>query len=112
MNHNWAIVLAGGDGTRLKSLTDDGAGNPVPKQFCSLDGVKPLAEATIARAVGIIDRARITTIVSAPHARHWDTALRGVAPENIIVQPCNRGTAVGLLLPALEIYARDREHAY
>jgi mannose-1-phosphate guanylyltransferase len=73
-----------------------------------LDGVQSLAEATIARARAIVDPARITTIVSAPHAPHWD-ALSGIALENIIVQPCNRGTAVGLLLPALAIHARDRD---
>lgn len=30
----------GGDGTRLQSLTQDRAGNPVPKQFCSFNGVR------------------------------------------------------------------------
>jgi mannose-1-phosphate guanylyltransferase len=109
VSHIWAIVLAGGDGTRLKSLTDDGAGNFIPKQFCSLDGVQSLAEAAIARAVGIVDPACITAIVSAPHAPHWNAALRGIAPENVIVQPGNRGTAAGLLLPALEIHTRDRD---
>src|SRR5262245_3901959 len=36
--HDWAIVLAAGEGTRLRSLTTMADGVPVPKQFCSLDG--------------------------------------------------------------------------
>ena len=32
----WAIVLAGGSGTRLSCLTADADGEAVPKQFCSL----------------------------------------------------------------------------
>ena len=35
--HTWALVLAGGEGTRLRALTTDSSGISVPKQFCSLD---------------------------------------------------------------------------
>jgi hypothetical protein len=33
----WALVLAGGDGTRLRGLTRGMAGDDRPKQFCSTD---------------------------------------------------------------------------
>jgi mannose-1-phosphate guanylyltransferase len=33
--------------------------------------------------------------------------LRDLYAENIVVQPCNRGTAIGVLLPTLHIAARD-----
>ena len=36
--HDWAIVLAGGAGTRLASLTGAPGRQPVPKQYCSLHG--------------------------------------------------------------------------
>src|SRR5271167_2742896 len=42
----WAIVLAGGDGVRLRSLTIDSRGRPVPKQYCSLFG-GPTANSTV-----------------------------------------------------------------
>ena len=32
----WALILAGGDGTRLRALTRRIAGDPRPKQFCPL----------------------------------------------------------------------------
>jgi len=33
---NWVILLAAGEGNRLRRLTMDGSGTRVPKQFCSL----------------------------------------------------------------------------
>jgi mannose-1-phosphate guanylyltransferase len=67
----WAIVLAAGAGTRLRSLTDDGAGNAVPKQFCSVSGGESLLAQTLARARSIVDSERIMMIVSAAHAQYW-----------------------------------------
>jgi hypothetical protein len=32
----WALILAGGDGTRLRALTRQITGDPRPKQFCPL----------------------------------------------------------------------------
>ena len=103
----WAIVLAGGEGTRLRSLTDDGAGNAVPKQFCSVSGGESLLAQTLARARSIVDCVRIVTIVSAAHAQYWRSSVQELPPGNIIVQPANRGTAIGILLPVLAILQRD-----
>src|SRR2546423_19338 len=38
----WALVLAGGDGTRLQALTRLIAGAPIPKQYCRIVGDPPL----------------------------------------------------------------------
>lgn len=107
--HTWAIVLAAGSGTRLSSLTRDDSGNTVPKQFCSLDGGPSLLEQALARARSVAARDRITVIVSPAHVSHWKLALSDLADGNIIVQPQDRGTAVGILLPILCILARDPE---
>jgi hypothetical protein len=42
--NEWAVILAGGDGTRLKSLTRKIAGDERPKQFCSVLGQKPFSK--------------------------------------------------------------------
>jgi mannose-1-phosphate guanylyltransferase len=47
--HHWAVVLAGGDGTRLQSLTLKIAGDSRPKQFCSIFGGESLLTQTRAR---------------------------------------------------------------
>ena len=43
-NHRWAVVLAGGDGARLRSLTRMLAGDERPKQFCTVIGNETLLQ--------------------------------------------------------------------
>jgi mannose-1-phosphate guanylyltransferase len=104
--HRWALLLAAGDGTRLADLTRGDDGVAVPKQFCSITGGPSLLELTRDRARRVVPESRIVTVVSAWHARWWN-ALLGPGSGNVIVQPENRGTAVGLLVPLLAILARD-----
>lgn len=102
----WAIILAGGDGTRLHCLTTDSSGDPVPKQFCYLNG-RSLLGRTLRRAQAVVTPERIVPVVAANHARHWRSSFATLPATNIVVQPANRGTAIGILLPALRIARRD-----
>ena len=103
----WALVLAAGEGRRLQRLTTTRSGLAIPKQFCSLDRGPSLMQEALERAAGITERQRICTIVACQHRQWWSGQLQAVAPENIIVQPRNRGTANGVLLPLLIILERD-----
>ena len=103
----WALILAAGDGNRLRGLTTDVNGVSTPKQFCSLRGGPSLIRQALSRAERICPASRIVTVVAADHVRWWRRELAGHPDGNIIVQPCNRGTAAGLLLPLLEILDRD-----
>jgi len=105
--HVWSVVLAGGDGTRLRALTTAPCGTPVPKQFCSLQGGRTLLEDAVARASGLIDEDRICAIVAQQHRKWWSQSLSYMRSENIIVQPRNKGTAIGVLYSLLHILARD-----
>lgn len=102
----WALVLAAGEGSRLRSLTTTN-GVAVPKQFCSLQGGPSLLQEALHRAEAVAPRSRICTIVAEQHRRWWQGPLWSLPAQNIIVQPENRGTAAGLLLPLLHIEARD-----
>jgi len=104
----WAVVLAGGDGGRLRALTTTASGVAVPKQFCSLRGGASLLEEALQRAAAVAPTERISTVVAAQHADWWCRPLAGLAPENVFVQPQNRGTALGILLAVLNIYERDK----
>ena len=106
MNNTWALVLAAGEGSRLRALTTH-RGVAVPKQFCSLVGGPSLIEEAILRAGAIVPRQRVCTIVAEQHRAWWEASLRFMPRRNVIVQPQNRGTAVGLLLPLLHIAERD-----
>lgn len=104
--NTWALVLAAGEGSRLRPLTTRN-GIAVPKQFCSLQGGPSLLQEALHRAEAIVPRARICTIVAEQHRRWWEGPLWSLPPQNVIVQPENRGTAFGLLLPMLHIAQRD-----
>jgi len=103
----WSLVLAGGAGKRLQSLTTDAHGVSIPKQYWSLDGDKSLLGLALSRARRVAPRSRIATVVAAEHRRWWSSEVTGLFPTNVVVQPRNRGTAAGVLLPLLVILAYD-----
>jgi mannose-1-phosphate guanylyltransferase len=105
--HVWSVVLAGGEGTRLRALTTAPCGTPVPKQYCSFQGGRTLLEDAIERASGVVDEARICAIVAQQHRQWWTQSLQHMRTENIIVQPRNKGTAIGVLYSLLSVIARD-----
>lgn len=105
--NRWTLILAAGSGTRLSSLTADGSGGAVPKQFCSLNGGASLLEETFDRADAFSTERRTLVVVAAEHRAHWHQALNRVPRENVLVQPANRGTANGILLGLTAILARD-----
>jgi mannose-1-phosphate guanylyltransferase len=105
--HDWAVILAAGDGTRLAGLTRDMNGVVIPKQFCSLDGGFSLLAGALARAARVVPHARICAVVAAKHSPYWIRDLADIPRSHIIVQPENRGTAHGVLLAALCIQRLD-----
>lgn len=105
----WALVLAGGEGRRLRSLTVTAGGTLVPKQFCSLAGGRTLLEDALVRAESLVLRKRICSVVAQQHRQWWQDLLAGLPASNVITQPRNRGTGIGILYPLLQIASRDPE---
>jgi mannose-1-phosphate guanylyltransferase len=103
----WTVVLAAGDGSRLSQLTTTEKGETIPKQFCSLASRECLLELALQRAMGISCLDQICTIVAAKHRRWWREPLTALRPGNIVVQPQNRGTAVGTALSLLRVEKHD-----
>lgn len=108
-DHRWILILAAGEGSRLRSLTLGADGVPVPKQFCSLLGGRSLLGETIERARRVAPPERIVVVVAAEHRRWWQPQLTALPPHNVVIQPRNRGTAPGILLPLLAVLERDPE---
>jgi mannose-1-phosphate guanylyltransferase len=108
--HVWSLVLAGGDGNRLRALTTRPCGTSVPKQYCSLHGGQSLLEDAIARAGRLVAPDRICTIVAQQHREWWTESralLEALESGNLIVQPRNLGTGIGILYSLLHILAKD-----
>jgi mannose-1-phosphate guanylyltransferase len=106
--HNeWAVILAGGDGTRLKSLTRHIAGDERPKQFCSVLGRGTLLEETQDRAALEVTPERTLYVINRAHERFYRPVLKNQPTDNLVVQPGNRGTAPAILYSLLRIAARD-----
>lgn len=106
-NNVWALILAAGEGSRLRTLTTTTSGTAVPKQFCSLSAGQTLLEDAMARARGVVAPRRICTIVAQQHRQWWSDLLQEQPARNVIVQPRNRGTGVGIFYAVLHIAARD-----
>ena len=102
----WAIVLAAGAGTRLRLLTTNPAGIPVPKQYCSLDSGPSLLEQALARAFSVVPRWRTSVVVAEQQVQWWAPLARELH-GTVAVQPEDRGTAIGILLALIRILERD-----
>jgi mannose-1-phosphate guanylyltransferase len=103
----WVVILAGGDGRRLGSLTTNAHGVSTPKQYCSLNGGSSLLQLSLQRAHGLVPRERIVPVVAEAHRRWWEPELFALRRSSVVVQPGNRGTGIGILLPLLVIAKSD-----
>ncbi len=101
-----ALLLAGGDGVRLRELTREIAGTPIPKQYCKLWYGSSLLESTLTRANLFAPRDRISVIVNQDHLHLAREQLSSLPESNILVQPLNRDTGPGMLFSLLNLERR------
>ena len=74
----WGVVLAGGDGTRLRSLTQLISGEDRPKQFCHVYGGKTLLAQTRARLAPAIHPERTAFVLVKAHEKFYRSELADV----------------------------------
>ena len=107
--HHWGVILAGGEGARLKTLTRFVSGEDTPKQFCRLLGGQSLLTQTTQRIGRTINSDRTVYVVLNSHKRFYSKELRCVRPANMIVQPVNRGTLSAILSSLIHIIRQDKD---
>jgi mannose-1-phosphate guanylyltransferase len=106
-SHSWAIILAAGEGARLAAVTAAVHGHAVPKQFAAICGDRTFIQRTLDRIAAVIPPERTVVVVAEAQVALARTQLAEFRGVEIVVQPRNRGTAAGVLLPVAHVLARD-----
>ena len=103
LSNRVALLLAGGDGTRLRELTSEISGIPIPKQYCRLLEGASLLEAAISRAHLLFPLKRINVVINENHRALAKDQVKFLPAANIFVQPLNRDTGPGLVFALLSL---------
>jgi hypothetical protein len=85
--HRYCVILAGGDGKRLRSLTQCVSADERPKQFCPVLGGRTPLGATRWRAARNFDPERTLFVVTRSHERYYADELADVRPRQVLIQP-------------------------
>lgn len=107
MRDRWAVILAGGDGTRLQSMTRTITGDNRPKQFVPIIGGSTLLNQTRRRVALSIDPSRTFIVVTAKHRRFYESLAGETGPGLLLEQPANKGTAPAILYALQRVAARS-----
>ncbi len=103
LDHVYAVVLAGGGGTRLWPKSR----NKSPKQFLKLVGNETMIQIATSRITSIIPWDRIIVVTNELYKEEVHSLLPEVPIQNIIAEPRKRDTALAMLTGAL--YAKSKD---
>ena len=104
MRNRYAIILAGGDGTRLQSMTRTITGDNRPKQFVPVIGGSTLLVQTRRRVALSFEPSRTLTVVTRKHRRFYE---HEISSGLLLEQPVNKGTAPAILYALLRVATRS-----
>jgi mannose-1-phosphate guanylyltransferase len=108
-DHVWGIILAGGEGKRLKQFVRSRFNSDCPKQFCVFTGTRSMLSHTIARALQFIPPEHLIVTINSDHRAYAERDIGMLDKRNIVVQPSNRETSASILFPLLHVVRRDPE---
>jgi len=105
MKNTYAVILAGGVGSRFWPLSRE----LEPKQFLSFNGMKSLLEQTVSRVLLFVPAKNVFIIGSANHKFDLEkqTAPYAIPAANIILEPSGKNTAPAIGLAARLIQSQD-----
>jgi mannose-1-phosphate guanylyltransferase len=94
----WSIILAAGEGERLKPFVRQWLGHEKPKQYCTFVGTRSMLQHTLDRADKISEPEHKVTVVARDHrCWGWPEQLKP-RPGRLFAQPFNLGTATAVFL--------------
>lgn len=101
--HTYAVIMAGGGGTRLWPLSR----KDKPKQLLPLLGNETMFQSTVARLEALFPPERILVVTVAEQARVMQEQVPAIPKENYLIEPAPRGTASVVALAAAVLQKRD-----
>ena len=102
----YAVILAGGVGTRLWPRSRQNA----PKQFADITGSgRTMIQATVARLEGLVSPEDTYVITGRRYTGLCSKQLDGLPDGNILVEPEGRNTAPAIALACAHLQRRDPE---
>jgi mannose-1-phosphate guanylyltransferase len=103
MNHTYAVIMAGGGGTRLWPISR----KKHPKHILPLLGEETLFQSTIERLDGLVSSEHILVVTTAEQAAELKTQAPQIPADNFLLEPQPRGTASVVGLAAAVLARRD-----
>lgn len=105
LDHTYAVILAGGGGTRLWPKSR----NQTPKQFLKMMGDDTLIQKTTKRIAQLIPPERVIVVTNELYQQDVINQLPNVPKENIICEPQKRDTALAMLTGAIFAKNLDKD---
>ena len=105
LDHTYAVVLAGGGGTRLWPKSR----NATPKQFLKLIGNETMIQIATKRITSIVPWERIIVVTNELYKEEVHAQLPEIPVQNIIAEPQKKDTALAMLVGALYAQSKDPE---
>lgn len=101
---NWAVIMAGGNGTRFWPLSCA----EHPKQFLRLLGEKTPAESCVERLLKVVPLDQIIIVASAKHRKSLTEALPHFPMSQVLWEPVGRNTAACIAWATETIRSKDK----
>lgn len=101
----YALILAGGRGTRLYPLSRSNN----PKQFLSIYNEESFLRNTVHRIEPFVDKDNIFVVTNKEYIEKIQGELSQINKDNIFVEPSNKETATCIGLAAVKLLKRDKD---